>query len=187
LADTPSPAGPAGSPRRAFIRHPANIPIEVSTGGGVARRRQRGHDVSFGGLAFFSDLCLDSGTTVEVRIPDVEPAFEARAQVAWCKEEDDHYAVGVRFLDPSDAFRARMVEQVCSIESYRREVREREGRTLTGEEAAHEWIRKYAARFPDPGPAGAGVGGDRAGEAVPPPPPVRRAPRRSGKPGRSRS
>jgi hypothetical protein len=39
---------------------------------------------------------------------------------------------------------------VCSIERYRREVRRREGRVLSGQEAAEEWIRENAARFPDP-------------------------------------
>ncbi|HEX2095243.1 MAG TPA: PilZ domain-containing protein [Longimicrobiaceae bacterium] len=151
VAQTSFPSEHTSASRRAFIRHPADVPIEVRTRGGATRRRERGHDVSFGGLAFTSDQRLEPGTPVEVRISGVEPAFEARARVVWCGEEDGHYAVGVQFTDSGDAFRARMVEQVCSIESYRREVREREGRTLTGEEAAREWIRKYAARFPDPG------------------------------------
>ncbi|HEU0077282.1 MAG TPA: hypothetical protein VFQ76_06510, partial [Longimicrobiaceae bacterium] len=64
--------------------------------------------------------------------------------------EGDHFCIGVQFLDAGDAFRARMVEQVCSIDRYRRQVREREGRELTGQEAAEEWIRDHAARFPDP-------------------------------------
>jgi hypothetical protein len=42
-----------------------------------------------------------------------------------------------------------MVQQVCSIENYRREVQQREGRALTTQEAASEWIAKYAGRFPD--------------------------------------
>ncbi|MCZ7563309.1 MAG: hypothetical protein M5U08_05410 [Burkholderiales bacterium] len=45
-----------------------------------------------------------------------------------------------------------MVEQVCHIEEYRRAVARDEGRTLSTEEAAAEWIAEYAARFPDPGP-----------------------------------
>jgi hypothetical protein len=42
-----------------------------------------------------------------------------------------------------------MVQQVCSIENYRKEQREREGRRLSTQEAAVEWIEKYAGRFPD--------------------------------------
>ena len=45
-----------------------------------------------------------------------------------------------------------MVEQVCYIESYKKVVYETEGRQLTTEEAAMEWIRKYASQFPGSGP-----------------------------------
>ena len=45
-----------------------------------------------------------------------------------------------------------MVEQICHIEQYRREVLKKEGRRLSSEEAASEWIVKYASDFPDTGP-----------------------------------
>ena len=57
--------------------------------------------------------------------------------------------MGVEFLDRDDSFRARMVEQVCHIEQYKRQVLETEGRVLNGEQAAKEWIRRYAASFPN--------------------------------------
>ena len=56
--------------------------------------------------------------------------------------------MGVSFVDPDDAFRTRMVEQICHIEHYKKEILEKEGRELTGEEAALEWIKRYAGRFP---------------------------------------
>ena len=40
-----------------------------------------------------------------------------------------------------------MVEQVCQIEHYRREVLRVEGRVLDAESAAVEWIGRYAAEF----------------------------------------
>lgn len=61
---------------------------------------------------------------------------------------NEHYDVGIELLNRDDAFRARMVEQVCHIEKYRRTVKETQGRSLTGEEAAMEWIGKYASTFP---------------------------------------
>ena len=70
--------------------------------------------------------------------------------MAWCQNEGGQYAVGVQFLDSEEAFRVRMVEQVCHIESYRRDIAEREGRQLTAEEAALEWIGRYASSFPNP-------------------------------------
>ena len=53
------------------------------------------------------------------------------------------------FLDAEDAFRARMVEQLCHIEDYRRSVHRTEGRDIGIDEAAVEWIDKFAAEFPE--------------------------------------
>jgi hypothetical protein len=78
----------------------------------------------------------------------VDPPFDAKARVVWCRPENSKYLVGVEFLDKADAFRSRMVEQVCTIEEYRQQVRRAEGRTLSSQEAAEEWIVKYAGAFP---------------------------------------
>ena len=135
------------NPRREYIRHTADVPIEVRTveGGAAAAT---GRNVSHGGLAFVSALCPAEGATIEIAIPDVDPPFQAHARVAWCRPEEDAFLVGVQFLDATDAFRSRMVEQVCTIERYREQVLEREGRELSTHEAASEWITRYAGRFP---------------------------------------
>lgn len=137
------------NPQREFIRHTADVPLEVRAIGDGTGAGRRGVNVSFGGLAFVSEDPVPTGTTVEIRIPEVEPPFEARARVVHCEAEAAGFCVGVQFLDAADAFRVRMVEQVCAIERYRQEVLEREGRTLSTQEAATEWIRDHAGRFPD--------------------------------------
>ncbi|HSU16548.1 PilZ domain-containing protein [Longimicrobium sp.] len=137
------------NPRRSFIRHTAGVPIEVRAVDGGAPRTQQGINVSKGGLSFISDRAIPLGSTIQVRIAEVDPPFEAEARVVWCASEGDRHCIGVQFLSANDAFRARMVEQVCSIEQYRREIEEREGRVLTSPEAAAEWIGRYAGRFPD--------------------------------------
>jgi hypothetical protein len=43
-----------------------------------------------------------------------------------------------------------MVEQVCHIEQYKRSAKDNEGRELTSEQAATEWIARHAADFPNP-------------------------------------
>jgi len=139
---------------RQFIRHPAEIPIEVRREDHPAQGTPRTRNVSLGGLAFRSAGRLESGTVVEVEIPFVLPGFKTAARVVWCHPSGDAFELGVEFLDVEDAFRARMVEQVCHIEEYRRAVERDEGRTLTTEEAASEWIARYAAQFPDPGTEG---------------------------------
>ena len=133
---------------RQFIRHPSDIPIEVSRIGEFADAR--GHNVSLGGVAFRCSSQLEAGIIVQLRIPFVQPLFETNARVAWCRECEEGFELGVEFLDADDAFRARMVEQVCSIESYKKTIQQTEGRRLTTEEAAMEWIEKYASQFPDP-------------------------------------
>jgi hypothetical protein len=140
---------------RQFIRHPVAIPIEVASDDPAAHGSRTLRNVSLGGLAFESDVRFEPEAIVKVRIPFVNPAFETRARVVWCSARSGRYELGVQFLDPRDAFIARMVEQVCHIENYRKVVRETEGRRLSAEDAAAEWINKFAAQFPDPGPDGA--------------------------------
>ena len=137
---------------RQFIRHPADVPIEVSTGDQSADATRHTYNVSLGGLAFQSDCELQPGIVVEVRFTFVRPMFETKARVVWCSAREGGFELGVEFLNPEDAFRARMVEQVCHIENYKKTVYQTEGRQLTTEEAAMEWIGKYASQFPGSGP-----------------------------------
>ncbi len=134
---------------RQFIRHPLDVPIEIRTAqlGTAAFQTQ---DISLGGLAVHSEVPVEPGSLIEVRIAYVEPAFEARARVAWCRpcREGGGHEVGVSFLEAEDVFRARMVAQVCYIEDYRRSIARAEGRELSSEEAAGEWIAKFAHKFP---------------------------------------
>jgi hypothetical protein len=136
-------------PQRQFIRHTVNVPLQVKLLPDAAPEPNEGVNVSHGGLAFTVKECLPLDQVIELRIPTVDPPFEAHARVAWCKPEGNNYLVGVQFLDSTDAFQSRMVQQVCAIEQYRQEVAAKEGRKLSSQEAASEWIRKYAGRFPD--------------------------------------
>jgi hypothetical protein len=136
---------------RAFIRHPADVPLEVRAGPVATPAELHATNVSLGGLCFLSRDALTVGGEVRIRIPTVSPPFEADARVVWCRPHGDgSWEVGARFLTSGDAFRARMVEQVCHIEEYRSRVRESEGRALSGSEAAREWIARYAGDFPGP-------------------------------------
>ena len=133
---------------RLFIRHPAEIPIQVSQSGRYIHTPARARNLSLGGLTFNSHSESKPGSIVNVEIPFVSPVFKTEARVVWCKEGDGAYELGVVFLNPEDAFRARMVEQVCHIEHYRTEVKLTEGRELGTEEAAKEWISLFASQFP---------------------------------------
>ncbi len=131
---------------RKYIRHPSDIPIEID--GVDVQDIENLHDVSFGGLSFISKNRIRPGSNINITIKFVTPSFVSLTIVKWCRKHGDHYDIGVSFCDPEDAYRARMIEQVCHIEHYKREVLMKEGRKLTGEEAALEWIQRYAAKFP---------------------------------------
>jgi len=140
---------------RQFIRHPIDVPVEIDieqdpTWGAGNGRTQ---DVSAGGLALHVAQPVLPGRQVLLSIAYVEPPFQAQAQVAWCRPDDsaDGYELGLSFLDAEVAYMARMVEQLCHIEDYRRSTLRSSGRELTLEQAAIEWIEQYAEQFPEIG------------------------------------
>jgi hypothetical protein len=133
---------------RAYIRHPADMPIEFSPSAANDLSVAKTHDISLGGLSFSSPKALPVGSVVTVKIPVVSPAFEAKAKVIWCISRPDTFEAGIEFVDVEDAYKARMVEQICHIEHYRMWVKEVEGRDLDTEAAAVEWIDKFAKDFP---------------------------------------
>ena len=138
---------------RQFIRHPIAVPIQISLDAALPPDPYRALDISAGGLALRSGCALPVGQPVSIRIRCVQPAFEATGRVAWCRAHPlSGYEVGVSFQDAEDAFRARMVEQICHIEDYRCAVQRLEGRRLELDEAALEWIARYADDFPQIGP-----------------------------------
>ncbi len=138
---------------RQFIRHPIDVPVQIQMGDAGPPSAYHTHDISLGGLALRSGYAVAPGQQVDICIACVQPPFQAHARVAWCRPHPlSGYELGVTFLDAEDAFRARMVEQLCHIEDYRRSIYRTQGRELSLDEAAQEWIEKYADTFPQIGP-----------------------------------
>jgi hypothetical protein len=134
---------------RSYIRHPSDIPIEYCADSYCsAANRDRLRNIGQGGLAFRSGCALPVGAAITLRISRVQPDFEVRGQVVWCRAKSGVFEIGVAFLDPTDLFQVRMVEQICHIEQYKADVLASEGRRLNGEQAAQEWIQKFARDFP---------------------------------------
>jgi Tfp pilus assembly protein PilZ len=134
--------------KRRFLRHPTEIPIEYTpVGGGSKRRKRVTKDLSHGGLCFVSDRKARPGEMIDILIAIRPGPFEVKGRVAWCHPVKKHFEIGVGFLSEADEFATRMVEQVCRIEGYRAQQRAR-GRLLTRQEAAMEWIERFASTFP---------------------------------------
>lgn len=133
---------------RAFIRHPTDIPIQVVESTRPPNGKSSLRNLSLGGLAFISAKPHARGQLVRVSVPEIDAQFQATCRVVWCHTHPDGYEVGAQFMAGDDLFRLRMVEQVCHIEQYRRQIAAREGRHLSTNEAAQEWIREHAEDFP---------------------------------------
>ena len=133
---------------RQYLRHPSDVPIDYRLGEVVAHRSDYLRNIGKGGLCFASRIAMPTGTRIHIEIPIAEPVFKADGVVVWCQPDADVFEVGVRFEGIETAYSVRMVEQVCQIEHYRQTILRTEGRDLTSEEAALEWIQKYAAGFP---------------------------------------
>lgn len=143
---------------REYIRHPADIPIEFQQDTQALHQNETLTNISQSGLAFHSHSELAVGTVLLLRITLYQPPYQARARVAWCRPTEVGFDVGAELLDPNDIFRSRMIEQLCHIEHYKQMVLRTQGRQLSGQQAALEWISKFAEQFPQ-------VESDDAGDA----------------------
>lgn len=133
---------------RQYLRHPTDIPLQFRRTGTDGGTREVLRNVGHGGLCFRAGHAIASGTMLHLTIPLHSESFEADGTVVWCRPTTDGFEIGVRFADDETEFAVRMVEQACHIEHYKCEVLAREGRRLSGEEAAAEWIARYAKDFP---------------------------------------
>ncbi|MFO1390070.1 PilZ domain-containing protein [Cellvibrio sp.] len=131
---------------RNYIRHPTSIPIHISAGA-KSNEQVVVSNLSAGGLSFETDIPVRVGSVVDLSIPCINPDYQGEGVIVWRRSrKPTRFEVGVRFTNDDEYFRVRMVEQVCQIEEYRQQLAEA-GRKLTSEEAAYEWIARFAADF----------------------------------------
>ena len=137
---------------RKFIRHPSGVPIQVTLDFAEDENDetvdQTITNVSLGGLAFISHKPIELLERVRICIPVLNEDNYLVGNVVWCEKVGSGYEIGIEFEKSKDVFRLRMIEQICHIEHYRKEVEESEGRELNAQEAAKEWISKFAGEFP---------------------------------------
>ncbi|QRY77020.1 PilZ domain-containing protein [Pseudomonas sp. PDNC002] len=133
---------------RQFLRHPCDLPVELVIRKQTFLPRQRLHNISLGGVACNSPRGFRRGTSIELRIPLLGDAARYAGIVAWSRKQNSDYRVGIAFIDEDTLFRARMIEQVCQIEHYRRQRALVEGDELPIGDLALEWIAQNAADFP---------------------------------------
>jgi hypothetical protein len=143
---------PSKTKIRKYIRHPSDVPIQVTldlvedVSEEIADETLT--NVGLGGLSFLSSHPFEIQHKVRVSVPIIKQDAYLRGTVVWCEESGDGYEVGVEFEGSKNLFLLRMIEQICHIEHYRKEVKLVEDRELSAGEAAAEWISRYAGDFP---------------------------------------
>ena len=136
---------------RRHIRHVTGIPIQVKLDYASAHYYDSSEDtitnVSLGGLSFIADDRLDIDESIQVRFPILNNNSTLKGKVIWCEKSKQGYEVGLEFDDADEVQRLKMIDQISDIENYRQRKEAIEGRKMTSEQAAREWVKQYAGDF----------------------------------------
>lgn len=132
-----------GNPK-IFIRHPDEFPIELDT----TESNSHLSNTSSLELVCHSDKAFHSGEGITLKIPSIASQLEVNGTIQSCNNTLNGYELGIAFDDNSSLMRIRMLEQLCYIQRYRNHVLTVEGRNISDQDAALEWIDKYAHLFP---------------------------------------
>ncbi len=62
----------------------------------------------------------------------------------WCAKKSDIYEVGVKFSEEDEALNAAMLKNVSLLENFKEDVKQQEGREISGEEAVAEFTAYLA-------------------------------------------
>ena len=140
----------SGKERRKFFRHPIQVPLKLRFKQRATETSSQSREISLGGLSFIWPRKLSRGLLLNITIPVREKLFELNAQVAYSREDRKtaRYFTGVTFVDFPSAFKARLAEEVLQIMEFRKSISRERGQEVSEEEAASQWVRDHAARFP---------------------------------------
>ncbi len=137
---------------RKSIRYSTDIPIEYleyTFRYTEKNRKGRLKNVSEGGFSVTVSGDIKPGARLLFLIPLSKPVLKVNGIVTHnCCRGPYDYELGVKFVDTIMELRNRLIEQVRNIEEYRKEILEKEGRKLSGEEAIKGWAEKNAKDTP---------------------------------------
>jgi len=106
--------------KRKYIRHPIEIPIEYRISGKDTTNTNFTQNISLGGLCFQTDSPLPAGTMLRLNFPSINSDFMIPGKVVWCSKRGERIEVGVQFENENDAYRARMVEEICHLQEHQK-------------------------------------------------------------------
>lgn len=128
-----------------LIDHPASQPLAYRIDSHSAAHSPKHHGLY---LRFQAPQPPRRGSRLLLSIKAAGETHRFRSQVVEVDRTTSPSQVVVWIGRKREAFAARMVEQLCHIAHYRLLAATDEGRSLSEERAAYEWIARFAARFP---------------------------------------
>lgn len=133
-----------------FLYHPENTPLKVKRLWRVPElnRDEEKSGESTLGLCFTSQKHYVAGSSLELTISIHGEDHKFSGQIVLIKENLQGYNVGVWLRSQMDACRARIVEQVCYIDSYLEDQPDRNILPFNQEQRIREWISQNAAQIP---------------------------------------
>ena len=139
---------PPGAEKRRFYRHPLSVPIEYQEKQ-VYPSHSAAVDISDGGICFLAERFIAKGSAIQLKIPVGNQMFQIEGQVAYSNRLPtlNRFKTGVSFTNASNAFHAKLAEEMIQIKQYQEKISRELGREITEEEAARRWIAKYAKKF----------------------------------------
>ncbi|MCZ2722150.1 energy transducer TonB [Marinomonas sp. 15G1-11] len=130
-----------------FVDHPQDIPLQIKEVNDRMFPETSFDRVGFVGITWQSKRAYAMGQAVQITLKEIDPNFCVTGRVVWCDNQQDSFKIAIEFPEKEDCFCVRMIEQLSQIEHYRRQAKT-QGRRLNYNEAAAEWINKFAASFP---------------------------------------
>ena len=132
-----------------FIKHPTDIPLDFSVEPSPPYVAAQMSNVHEGGMVFETCNSLPIGSKIHLKVNLRGSELNLQGVVTHCiSVGNSRCDVGVQFEEDNEHYAMRMVEQACHIEHYRQLLSETVGRELSEDEAAAEWITRFAAYFP---------------------------------------
>ena len=130
-----------------FVSHPRDLPLDITLIEDQPFPQITEDRAGFVGITYVTLRPFDNGRSVRITLEEIDPNFCVSGRIAWCTKETDGYHIAIEFPTKEECYCVRMIEQLSQIEHYRRQAKI-EGRRLNYNEAAAEWIQKFAASFP---------------------------------------
>jgi hypothetical protein len=136
---------------RRHVRHVTGLPVDITLDYSSQTDEDTNDDtitnVSLGGMSFISDGPFDIDQRVRVRFPILNDKVTLNCRVIWCESTRRGYKIGIEFDKDDEVLRLRLIDQISEIEDYRQRKESIGGRPLSSEQAAREWVKRYAGDF----------------------------------------